>query len=303
MYNDPSGEFAFLLPVFAWIASKAAIIGTAALIGAGIGAAVYGIQAYITGNWSWGGFAKAVFGGALTGAVSGALGQVFSASGFWATVGNGALAGAGSGGINAVLNGQNFLEGLTKGAVIGGAVGAISWSINRMINTKKVRFYMEDSEANKLKPGTPVGKREYARELYEKEFGLQKGLNEKHIYNDASRLGGKMNESGVIEYVKNGKTIRALGVTEVRIDKTTGLPVGRIRMFLSDKAFASREQLAFVMQHELNHVRIANAGLSGASELSVNMGSLIDNVGHYHIQESGTRFLINNGWYNKNKYR
>lgn len=49
------------------------------------------------------------------------------------------------------------------------------------------------------------------------------------------------------------------------------------------------------MQYELNHVRITNAGLYSASEISVNMGSLIDNVGHYHIQESGTRFLINNG--------
>ncbi|ODS89086.1 MAG: hypothetical protein ABS44_05700 [Chryseobacterium sp. SCN 40-13] len=133
MYNDPSGEFAFLIPVFAWIAANAVAIGTAALIGAAIGAGMYLVQAVITGNWSWGGFAKSIFMGAITGAVSGALGQVFSASGFWATVGNGALAGAGGGGVTSLINGDAFLEGLLKGAVIGGAVAGISWVVSKTV--------------------------------------------------------------------------------------------------------------------------------------------------------------------------
>ncbi|WP_299278908.1 RHS repeat-associated core domain-containing protein [uncultured Psychroserpens sp.] len=56
---DPSGE------IF-W-----AIVGVAALIGATAGAAAYIINAAITGDWSWGGFAMSVLGGALTGALGG----------------------------------------------------------------------------------------------------------------------------------------------------------------------------------------------------------------------------------------
>lgn len=55
-----------------------------------------------------------------------------------------------------MLNGQNFLEGLTKGAIIG---CCRSDFMEDKSYTKKIRFYMENSEANKLKPGTPVGKR------------------------------------------------------------------------------------------------------------------------------------------------
>lgn len=131
MYNDPSGElFWFSALAVAFKSLFWAGVVSAAIGGAIIGTALYLGQAAITGNFSWGGLAKAFFGGALTGAVSGALGQVFSAGSFWATVGNGALAGAGSGGINSIMNGTNFLEGIAKGAVIGGAIGAVSYAIN-----------------------------------------------------------------------------------------------------------------------------------------------------------------------------
>lgn len=118
MYNDPDGEIAFLAPIFAWVAANAVAIITAAGISAALAGIIYTIDASINNYWTLGGFAKAVFGGALTGTVAGALGQVFSAGGFLSTVGNGALAGAGGGGMNALINGQNFLEGLVKGAVI-----------------------------------------------------------------------------------------------------------------------------------------------------------------------------------------
>ena len=130
MYNDPSGEifwFAALVPI---MGKFFAAVVAGAIGGAIIGSAMYLGQAAITGNFSWGGFAKSFFMGALTGAVAGGLGQVFSAGGFWATVGNGALAGAGSGGVTSLINGTNFLEGLATGAVIGGAIGAVSYSIN-----------------------------------------------------------------------------------------------------------------------------------------------------------------------------
>ncbi|MBT0573560.1 hypothetical protein PG294_09105 [Riemerella anatipestifer] len=75
-------------------------------------------------------------------------------------------------------------------------------------------------------------------------------------------------------------------------------------MYLSHNAFSSREQLAYVMQHELNHVRIFNAGLSDIASREIQLKSpaaqkyseLLDNIGHYHIQEYGTKFLEINGW-------
>ncbi|MDY3537799.1 hypothetical protein PG275_07265 [Riemerella anatipestifer] len=155
MYNDPNGElfwFAALTPI---LGKFLAGVVAGAIGGAIIGDGLYLGRAAITGNFSWGGFAKAFFGGALTGAVSGALGQVFSTSSFWATVGNGALAGAGSGGVNAILNGTNFLEGIAKGAVIGGAVSAISYTINFLCNYKTEQLTEADLDLNGTEYLTP----------------------------------------------------------------------------------------------------------------------------------------------------
>ena len=304
MYNDPSGELfwfaalAVALKSVFWAGVVAGAIG-----GAVIGSALYLGQAFITGNFSWGGFAKSFFVGALTGAVAGGLGQVFSAGGFWSTVGNGALAGAGSGGVNAIIYGQNFLEGLAKGAVIGGAIGAVSYAI-KYYTTKagSLTSYVEDVPENRIDGNTPVGSRDYARDLYEKEFGLQDGLDKNSIYNRASP-GGKMQVDGSI-LTRDGKS--ALGVTE-----SSTVDLGFLKgkqtvhkMYLSHNAFSSREQLAFVMQHELGHVRIYNAGLSKIAKEALKLKSaaatkysgLLDNIGHYHIQEYGTKFLEINGW-------
>ena len=130
MYNDPSGEFFVAGFFLQWIAP----IIWGAIVGAAVGAGLYIAQGLITGNFTWSGFGKSILMGALTGAVSGGLGQVFSTTGFWATVGNGALAGAGSGGVTSLINGTNFLEGLAKGAVIGGAVGAVSWVVSKTVS-------------------------------------------------------------------------------------------------------------------------------------------------------------------------
>lgn len=246
-----------------------------------------------------------VFGGALTGAVAGALGQVFSAGGFLSTVGNGALAGVGGGGMNALINGQNFLEGLVKGAVIGGAIAAVSYAI-KYYTTKEgsTTSYMEDIPENRVDGNTPVGNRSYARDLYEKEFGVQKGLDKNNIYNRAS-IGGKMQADGSI-LTSDGKSV--LAVTE---SSTVDLGFWKgkknvHKMYLSHNAFSSREQLAFVMQHELNHVRIYNAGLSYVANKAIELKSdaakrysgLLNNIGHYHIQEYGTKFIEINGWRN-----
>ena len=307
MYNDPSGEFAFLLPVMFWLATNAAavaVVTTGALIGAAIGAVMYVGQAIYANHWSWGGFGKAILTGGVTGAVSAGAGQIFSAAGFWATVANGAIAGAGSGGVSALINGTNFLEGITKGAIIGGAIAGVTYTLS-YLTTKPTRSYMEASERNTLSAGTPVGDRVYARDLYDSQLEKHSGLSTENIYNRANP-GGTMNKStGLIHYKDGEKTVKALGVTETKPDFISGKV--KSKMYLSNKAFSSREQLAYVMQHEINHVGVHWSpllkealkpiefvkGSPGAAE------SRLDNVGHYYIYESGNNFLQNNGWLNK----
>jgi len=81
MYSDPSGE------LIVWAA-----VAIGAIIGATVGAATYAINAAITGDWSWGGFAMAVVGGAIMGGIAGAIAPnmmvtAINGAGFWATVG------------------------------------------------------------------------------------------------------------------------------------------------------------------------------------------------------------------------
>ncbi|AZA78983.1 hypothetical protein EG347_16410 [Chryseobacterium sp. G0186] len=146
MFNDPSGEFVFAAGFFlTWIAPViwGAIVGTAISVG------MYAIQAVINNNWSWRDFSRSVVLGAVTGAVSGGLGQIFSACGFWSTAGNGALVGAGTGGVTALINGQNFLEGVFKGAVIGGGVAAVSYTVNYYATgSYKTKYLSKDQISN-----------------------------------------------------------------------------------------------------------------------------------------------------------
>ncbi|SIS33920.1 RHS repeat-associated core domain-containing protein [Chryseobacterium joostei] len=153
MFNDPNGEFVFFAPIIAWVAAHAVAIGTGALIGAAISIAMYAVQATFYNNWSLGGFTKAVLVGALTGAVSAGIGQVFSAGGLWATVGVGALSGGTIGGITALINGDNFLKGLATSAVIGGAVAGISYTISYYANGyNKIKYKTTATDASSSDP-------------------------------------------------------------------------------------------------------------------------------------------------------
>ncbi len=85
-YTDQSGEFF-------WVA-----VAYAAAVGATIGAVSYVINAAITGNWNWGDFGKAILGGAISGAITGAIapGAVLMNAvnvGFGASVAMGVVAG------------------------------------------------------------------------------------------------------------------------------------------------------------------------------------------------------------------
>ncbi|WP_394674029.1 RHS repeat-associated core domain-containing protein [uncultured Chryseobacterium sp.] len=160
MFNDPSGEFIFFIPIVYWIAVNAAAIGAGALIGAAISIAMYTVQAAINNNFTLGSFLKAVVTGAVTGAVSGGIGQVFTAGGFWAAVGNGAISGAATGGVTSLITGTNFLKGLVTGAVIGGAVAGVTYTIGYFAKSggNKTRVTVADeSTTSKYKYDPTIG--------------------------------------------------------------------------------------------------------------------------------------------------
>jgi len=304
MYNDPNGEwfFAISLPVLIVGALKAVVIG----------GLIYTAMAAVTGNASKAGFLKTVLTSFITGGIGAGVGvlNVFG-NGFWGTVAQGAAIGAAGGAVDAVVNQTNVLQGVLKGAVIGGAVSAVTYTIRYYTTpTGSKTSVIENTSENTVEGKTPVGDRSYARDLYEKEFGTQSGLDKNNIYNRAVP-GGEMTcncPDGVIKYNYKGKEIEALGVTDSQtVDK--GFWKGKVtthKIYLSHKAFASREQLAFVMQHELGHVRVYNAGLRSAGDKTIKLESdtakkystLLDNAEHYHIQQYGTSFLENNGWNN-----
>ncbi|SHG96286.1 RHS repeat-associated core domain-containing protein [Chryseobacterium oranimense] len=141
MFNDPSGEYweagVFLTAVA--IAIQGAIVGT--IIAAGL----YIVKSLVTGNWSWGGFAKSLLLGAVTGAATGGLTGGMSASGFNGAVIVGSMTGAISGGIDAVFNGQNFFTGLYRGAVMGAAIGGAGYAINYFVNGSYKSYYTTDN--------------------------------------------------------------------------------------------------------------------------------------------------------------
>lgn len=83
MYSDPTGEF-FFLPFLIGIGLGQFFAGvlSAIIVGAAIGAAMYAVQAAISGNWSWGAFGMSILVGAVTTVATAGLGNVFSTSGF-----------------------------------------------------------------------------------------------------------------------------------------------------------------------------------------------------------------------------
>jgi RHS repeat-associated protein len=145
MFNDPSGEFAWAAGFFL---TYVAPVIWGAVVGTLISVGMYTIQSLVMNSWSWNGFANALLMGAVTGGVSGGLGQVFSASGFWGSVGSSAFVGAGTGGVTALLTGQNFLEGVLKGAIIGGGLAAVSYSISNLFTSSDPKINYADANEN-----------------------------------------------------------------------------------------------------------------------------------------------------------
>jgi len=142
MYNDPNGEFIFAifaaLPIF-W-----GTVATGALIGAAIGAASYMLNAAFSGNWSWGGFLKSISFGAIGGAVTAGIGNIFStaASSYqaateFAQTALGVLTKAGAHavaqGVLSMMQGSNFGQAFLSAAfasIAAGAYGDMMKNIN-----------------------------------------------------------------------------------------------------------------------------------------------------------------------------
>ncbi|WP_295230542.1 hypothetical protein [uncultured Chryseobacterium sp.] len=77
---------------------------------------------------SWGGFARSLLVGAISGAATGGM----FAIGFNGAVIVGSMNGAISGGVDALFNNENFFTGLYKGAVMGGAIGGVGYAIGSL---------------------------------------------------------------------------------------------------------------------------------------------------------------------------
>lgn len=248
MFNDPSGEVLnFLVGVgIGWLA---ATLISGAIIGVAISAGLYALQALINNSWSWGGFAKSLLIGAVTGAVSAGAGEIFSAGSFWATVGNGALAGAGSGGITSLINGTNFLEGLAKGAVIGGAVAAVSYTVNyysrpRISELTKAEYdsYGIPDSGGALDPSVDT-----VREMYKDTGWSKMKTGAKQFYVDHVSDG----------YTKSGNLyINPKGEEVIAYTRRNFWDSNTSSISFSKHAFGSKIKLGFVMNHELGHSTI-----------------------------------------------
>ena len=107
MYFDKDGQLFWMIPAIA--------------IGAAIGAASYTLSiAFSDGgfnNWNWGGFFQSIGIGAVSGAVTSGIGEIFGSAGnFLNEVGRGLAHGVAQGGISE-LQGSDFLSGFASGAL------------------------------------------------------------------------------------------------------------------------------------------------------------------------------------------
>ncbi|WP_346068404.1 FG-GAP-like repeat-containing protein [Sphingobacterium siyangense] len=120
IYVDPNGEVLFGIPILAGI-----IWG--AIIGAGVGAAAYSINAAITGDWSWSGFGSSLAMGAIGGAIGGGVSAIGSSGllgSFGNTFGYNMLSQTVSSVVTTSMYGGEINLASVAGMVAGGLVGS-----------------------------------------------------------------------------------------------------------------------------------------------------------------------------------
>ncbi|MBB6332219.1 RHS repeat-associated protein [Chryseobacterium sediminis] len=265
MFNDPSGEFAWAAGFFL---TYVAPVIWGAVVGTLISVGMYTIQSLVMNSWSWNGFANALLMGAVTGGVSGGLGQVFSASGFWGSVGSSAFVGAGTGGVSALLTGQNFLEGVLKGAVIGGAVAGI-FHYGANVFSRPVYSALTKSEYDALGIPDSGGALDPSVDTVRKMF---------------KDTGWSEMNTGTKQFYVDNPTARYIRKGDFYFDTKTGQDViaytrrnfwngNTSSINLSKGAFASKIKLGFVMTHELGHSVInLNPKLTDFLQVKTNSG-------------------------------
>ena len=300
MFNDPSGEFwvaGFFLTYLAPI-----IWGVA--VGTLISAGMYAIQALVMNSWSWNGFANALLMGAVTGGVSGGLGQVFSASGFWGSVGSSAFVGAGTGGVSALLTGQNFLEGVIKGAVIGGAVAGLSYYSAKFFSTPNdyqgQTVDILDTESERIY-GTPVEhSSDQVLKVINKEYKGALPTNASVLaLHDANDLPQYLKDNG---YTFDGKVLLNANKQEVLATTTPFYKNKYMRYVFAPNVSRSYQQLVKTTGHELLHGTFFSKGIGSFDMIIKTWGikAYPDELTNHHgvISVWEDKFLKYKGWQN-----
>ena len=265
MYNDPSGEF-FFLPFLIGVGLGQFFAGvlSAIIVGVAIGAAMYAIQAAISGNWSWAAFGKAILIGAITTVATAGLGNVFSTSGFWAAVGNGALAGGLSGGITSIVNGTNFLQGVLTGAVVGGAIGGITYTINYLVKYSGMENeyrYADAYEANNAKVNTTSLEysNETLQEMRRNNFSPEE-MGKFGVASDSINSVYKQNANGFFEIpYKDYNGNVAISYAYAHTTRPNFFTL-KSNIYYARAAFASKELLFTTMLHETAHAYLMTGG-------------------------------------------
>ncbi|REC49019.1 hypothetical protein DRF67_05530 [Chryseobacterium pennipullorum] len=295
MFSDPSGEvfqFAFLAAMGAFWAT----VMTGAIISSAIATFLYLAKAYLTRNFSVGGFFKAVTIGSITGAVSAGLGQVFSAGSLIASIGNGVLSGAGASAVQSLASGTNFLKGVTQGAVIGGAMGALSWGITRLFAKPSGQSLdVEDHSEGVAENPVNQSSSEVKKVMVNDFKGKSAANGSVTVLHKADDLPNYLKER---KYTFDGKTLfnekgkSVLGVTTPFYRNTY------MRYVFAPNAFKSPELLTLTTGHEMLHGALY-AGKINPSELSLeswNPASKTVTSHHAIIAEWERSYIDLRGW-------
>lgn len=268
---------------------------------------MYLAQAAITGNFSWSGFGKSILMGAVTGAVSGGINHVFSVSSFWGTVGVGALTGGVNGGITALISGENFIESVFKGAVIGGTIAGISWGIKELFTSKTIVYrdmpYNDESivtaEGNETSPLTMADAKETWNENWKPAYESTENAKTAYLMSKGSSPKGYTLDKEAGTFIKSNGS-KSMAVTETTYNNSSGEVINH-KLYLSNKAFISKEQLNYVMHHEFGHMVLDNNfGEKINTILQKPAHQLLNTNAHITIQYAGRKFLNLNGWNYKN---
>ncbi|MCP1301664.1 hypothetical protein NK356_21030 [Chryseobacterium sp. S0630] len=265
---------------------------------------MYAIQALVMNSWSWNGFANALLMGAVTGAVSGGLGQVFSASGFWGSVGSSAFVGAGTGGVTALINGDNFLKGLITGAVIGGAVAAISYYGAKFFSTPNdyqgQTVDVLDTESERIY-GTPVEhSSDQVLKVINKEYKGALPTNSSVLaLHNADDLPQYLKDNG---YTFDGMVLRNGDKQEVLATTTPFYKNKYMRYVFAPNVSRSYQQLVKTTGHELLHGTFFSKGIGSFDMVIPNWGitAFPDELTNHHgvISVWEDKFLKYKGWQN-----